>query len=695
MNRIKLFVLALLCLHVTQLSIAQQDTSKSNYNPNISYTANMDSAFANISKQYIGTGILYNRVLPMANLHLLSNGGIVSPSLYWQAYHELYLASLSSSKILDITQAKLKNAYYRQQGIISLGIINCNFTMLKDSITEADSMLVVRNNVLYEGPQIAKAFVTKRATFAALLCDRLEPGKRYTVDIGNIMLENNSIKVDEVSISFKKTRGDGPIKLHATKEIMVNEVGAYDAIVTLKMSNGEILEYWQNIEVGNNNSKRMASSLSDMSCWPAPYVPAPPNTAIPAGRITANEAIMGISGQADVQVYFRTNGLATNSPCPSTIAKPIIVIDGIDDGNLHGADWIYAEKLIFTNPNQTNTTDSFRQIADSLRLMGNDVVIFNPRVQDRGAGATPQFIDGGDDLIERNAMTLVTLIQDLNNDMAVQNAANGQPIEPIVICGPSMGGQISRYALAWMEAQDAAGVPNMKHNCRLWLSLDSPHLGANISIGLQQYIKMLAQVTGSAAAYSTYNGYLCAPASRQQLIHQTDHDSSSSVCNVLMDNSAPERAAWMNTLNTFGYPSKCRNIALSNGSSMGGYYRSPGADLIGLQVGNSNNAKLDFMSRQLAETGFSSTTFEASFTHLAGVKGVWLKNWWNPFAIVPTYATDQLASCTITNNSVFGAIDACPGSFYDVQSTIRTSINDGVVSGIAAAVDSLATVNTS
>jgi hypothetical protein len=245
-----------------------------------------------------------------------------------------------------------------------------------------------------------------------------------------------------------------------------------------------------------------------------------------------------------------------------------------------------------------------------------------------------------------------------------------------------------------MEAQDAAGVPNMKHNCKLWLSFDSPHLGANISIGLQQYIKMLAQVTGSADAYSTYNGNLCAPASRQLLIHQTDHDSSSAVFNVLMDNSAPERAAWMNTLNTFGYPTKCRNIALSNGSSMGGYYRNPGAELIGLQVGNTINAKLDFMSRQLAETGFSSTTFEASFTHLAGVKGVWLKNWWNPFAIVPTYATDQLATCTITNNSVFGAIDACPGSFFDVQSTIRTSITEGVVSGIAAGVDSLATVNT-
>jgi hypothetical protein len=76
--------MALLCLHLSLCSIAQQDTTHLAYNPALSYTQNMDNAFANVSKQYITTGIFYNRVMPMANLHLLSNNGIISPSLFWR-----------------------------------------------------------------------------------------------------------------------------------------------------------------------------------------------------------------------------------------------------------------------------------------------------------------------------------------------------------------------------------------------------------------------------------------------------------------------------------------------------------------------------------------------------------------------------------------------------------------------------------
>ena len=52
-------------------------------------------------------------------------------------------------------------------------------------------------------------------------------------------------------------------------------------------------------------------------------------------------------------------------------------------------------------------------------------------------------IDGGADYIERNAMNHITLYQKLNNEL-IDNGSN----EELVIIGPSMGGQISRYALA-------------------------------------------------------------------------------------------------------------------------------------------------------------------------------------------------------------------------------------------------------
>jgi len=60
---------------------------------------------------------------------------------------------------------------------------------------------------------------------------------------------------------------------------------------------------------------------------------------------------------------------------------------------------------------------------------------------------SPQgIIHGGADYVERNAMVLVELIKNINPALA----SNGST-EKLVVIGPSMGGLISRYALAYMK----------------------------------------------------------------------------------------------------------------------------------------------------------------------------------------------------------------------------------------------------
>ena len=81
-------------------------------------------------------------------------------------------------------------------------------------------------------------------------------------------------------------------------------------------------------------------------------------------------------------------------------------------------------------------------------------------------------------------MVLIALIQELN--------AQKEGDEELVILGPSMGGLIAQYALAYMEQQ---GLP---HETRLYLSFDSPHRGANIPISLQYLINYFAVVGGGA-----------------------------------------------------------------------------------------------------------------------------------------------------------------------------------------------------
>jgi len=183
-----------------------------------------------------------------------------------------------------------------------------------------------------------------------------------------------------------------------------------------------------------------------------------------------------------------------------------------------------------------------------MRALGYDIVVVNfPMCIPTGA-LTPR--DGGADYIERNAFALIKIIQDLNARLQ-QNGST----EKLVIIGPSMGGLISRYALAYMEKN------GMNHNTRLWASFDSPHLGANIPIGDQQYLYYYRKV--SAGAQESLDLKIGSPAAKQMLLH---HYLAGSV----QPAGAPNfRQRFQQALNDIGYPKNLRKISLVNGSQKG------------------------------------------------------------------------------------------------------------------------------
>ena len=113
-------------------------------------------------------------------------------------------------------------------------------------------------------------------------------------------------------------------------------------------------------------------------------------------------------------------------------------------------------------------------------------------------------IDGGADFIERNAMLLVELLDIINTAKAPNSP------EQNVIIGPSMGGIISRYALNYMEAN------TIDADTRLYLSFDSPHLGANVPIGLQHQLNYLAfnSLSPSVEIQPLIDGFLKSSAAR-------------------------------------------------------------------------------------------------------------------------------------------------------------------------------------
>ena len=158
-------------------------------------------------------------------------------------------------------------------------------------------------------------------------------------------------------------------------------------------------------------------------------------------------------------------------------------------------------------------------------------------------------------------MAVVALLQRENLKLQ-QNGSSNQ----IVLIGPSMGGLVSRYALASMEKN------NIPHNTRLWVSYDSPHLGANIPISAQSNLYFYGFLGGNEEAKTKYSENFYSPAAREMLIEQLDAANPMKGVDG-QNNGDPFRNLFKQNIinngvaNSNGFPLLSRKIAISNGNT--------------------------------------------------------------------------------------------------------------------------------
>lgn len=214
--------------------------------------------------------------------------------------------------------------------------------------------------------------------------------------------------------------------------------------------------------------------------------------------------------------------------------KPFIFVEGIDFGNDHNATrngtfgWDAFSSGSSTG--QYAMLELMPYWIDTLQQHGYDLVLID-------------FYDGARDVRENAA--LVEKVINLCN--AYKNSD-----ESIVVAGASMGGLISRYALRNMEIQ------NKQHCTRLYISLDTPHLGAYIPLSLQSTLHFMAPY--SSAAHSFVYDKLLRPAAQQLLFYQWG------IPNPLLPTTFLN---FQSELSEMGLPKNCRNIAIANGNKNG------------------------------------------------------------------------------------------------------------------------------
>jgi hypothetical protein len=247
--------------------------------------------------------------------------------------------------------------------------------------------------------------------------------------------------------------------------------------------------------------------------------PAPDDTI----QVTGTIPYLGGVASGEAYVYL--------APGRTEVVNPAVVVEGFDLDNDMNWDELYA---LLNGEN----------LIESLRADGYDAVVLN-------------FTDATD-YLQRNAFVVAALIQQIQGIVGPRTVA---------LAGASMGGLVSRYALAYMETN---GLP---HSVRTFISFDAPHMGANIPLGIQYWVRFFSGQSSDAAVFL---GLLDRPAARQMLVyHYTDPAGSTGQPDPLRGTFETDLAA------VGGWPSQARLVAIANGSDNGtGEPFAPGSQIV-------------------------------------------------------------------------------------------------------------------
>lgn len=546
------------------------------------YTQSMDSLLLNINKQPINTGILYERIMSFTDLDALKANGAITTSNYdhfIQAWSELHRAAYNP---IFSSVATLKNniSLNTNPNVVEIGVINTKMNIIKSGNANSPSLNFV--NGRFANIAGINPFAENQVTVIAALKEKI------TANTITFKLQPSSIlqllgkKIKTLTANF----GTG-----STYTLIANQIiSATNPTVTFTTTGEK--EFVFSVVFDDNTTQILKAKMT---------VVLPTTTAVfRSGNFPAEENFFGTNGVTAIipfQGYNETNAsngvleyrtyyntvtnpgysIANNTfSVQPKIRKNIIILDGFDPGDVRktheGSNSLYA---LMNYDDDNNPATIPANLVEKLRSApyGFDVTLVN--------------FPKGADYIERNAMAVVALLQRENTKLA----ANGST-EQISIIGPSMGGLIARYALAYMEKN------NITHNTKLFVSFDSPHLGANIPISTQENLYFFGYYGQKEKAKEKFNENFRSPAARQMLIEQLDGVQQEAPYNNNLwfstlngqNNNTRFRNLFNANLttnglpNSNGFPINLRKIAIINGTSNGTKTHSEGLTCLQLEA---------------------------------------------------------------------------------------------------------------
>lgn len=547
----KLYLIAAFWL-LNGIAFAQQETAFVGRTQ-----ASYDSIFSNLNFNQVTTGVLTDKTIILSNLEGYSGIGTpdtASIASWRQMYLEFLNASVDRSQILPLEEITSKVADFSVENLkFPLVMLAYNYNTfvpnaVEDGLLELDS---INTHKVYDRSD-GRPLYEQHRVFTAALPVHGWNNEIIPIYIGREFWFGNQEMPENLEINFGDGNGFISVEFDHTYEIAYEEG---EHIITVRYALGDE-------EITANAKTKKDKPISVL-----------PNIAL--GLVASREWPGERKATAIAWIKWG------NGNTSGKFRKPLIFVEGIDFrtsrvplGNQGCANYIIdntgylpISTFSFYTCGQTNlrngeagwnelvayneeykSLEKMPKLREQLEQQGYDIVYLD-------------FSDGAG-LIQNNAMVLVELLEWINNPA---NRASGA--QEAIALGASMGGQVSRFALHYMEQN------SLCHNTRMYVSFDSPHRGANVPLGLQYMIADLASIS-SEAQEGVDN--LSRPATKQMLVLHYSGDYT------LRD----AWQGWQNSPNS--YPQNLRKIAVANGSRLmqpSSLY--PGARIIETNMGGS------------------------------------------------------------------------------------------------------------
>ncbi len=352
--------------------------------------ARLDQAFGHLDPARVPTGVLLDRVLPIARLERFDGSADAppaSPATVRQIVHELRRASLGPVLAPTPEELRTRGSRAAREGPIPIAVVDARVERIRADAGADGSLRFDAGRVDFAEDDLEEL----RVFAAAPLVSETRRGEsvRFVVAPDLWMAWGHAVtRPLHITLDLDDGLGFRPVLFGETLAPSWSSTGSRTIRLRAEWPDGDV---------------RVARFPFDVIRM---GTPAPNDTLV----VVASEPYQGTAASGRAYVYL--------APGHASIENPIVVVEGFD------LDDTMTWERLYELLNEQN-------LLEDMRALGFDAVVLD--------------FDSATEPIQRNAFVVAELLH--------QIAATIDPAQDVFLVGASMGGLCARYALAWMESQ--------------------------------------------------------------------------------------------------------------------------------------------------------------------------------------------------------------------------------------------------